>query len=162
MQIRPTQAADFPSILALNHESVRFLSPLDHPRLAALHAQAELHLVVEDDASRVVAFLLALREGAAYDSPNYQWFAGRYPRFLYVDRIVVGEHHHGAGAGKLLYQHVFDHARLIGAEVVACEIDVEPPNPVSERFHAKRGFREMGRQAVASGTKLVSLQVAVL
>jgi predicted GNAT superfamily acetyltransferase len=44
--------------------------------------------------------------------------------------------------------------------VVACEFDVQPPNPASERFHAKFGFIEVGRQSVAGGKKTVSLQTA--
>jgi uncharacterized protein len=161
MELRSAQPADFPSILALNEESVSFLSPLDQPRLSALHQQATLHLVaVEDDA--VIAFILLLREGAAYDSPNYQWFAARYPRFVYVDRVVVSDRHRGRRVANLLYERVFAHARGLGSPVVVCEFDVDPPNPASERFHAKFGFQEVGRQTVAAGKKLVSLQAAIL
>ena len=65
---------DFPAILALNAESVHFLSPLDAPRLQRLHAQAAYHRIVTAGGG-VAAFLLAFREGADYDSPNYRWFA---------------------------------------------------------------------------------------
>jgi hypothetical protein len=41
---------------------------------------------------------------------------------------------------------------------VTCEIDVEPPNPVSARFHARFGFREVGRQQYGEHRKTVSLQ----
>jgi uncharacterized protein len=161
VQLRSAQPADFLPILALNEESVRFLSPLDLPRLAVLHQQATLHLVaVEDDA--VIAFILLLREGAAYNSPNYQWFAARYPCFVYVDRVVVSERHQGRGVANVLYREVFAHARRLGSPLVACEFDVDPPNAASERFHAKFGFQEVGRQTVAEGKKLVSLQAAIL
>jgi len=40
----------------------------------------------------------------------------------------------------------------------ACDFEIEPPNPVSARFHARFGFREVGQQRVAGGTKAVSLQ----
>jgi uncharacterized protein len=161
MQLRPAQSSDFAVILALNEESVRFLSPLDQPRLAVLHEQAARHCVIEHDGA-VIAFVLVLRERAAYDSPNYQWFAARYPRFLYVDRVVVSDGHQGRGIAKLLYEDVFAHARRTSAPLVACEFDVDPPNPASERFHAKFGFREVGRQIVADGKKQVSLQVAAI
>jgi len=68
-RIRPAIAADFPAILALNAALVHFLSPLDAARLRLLHAQAAYHRVAEIDGG-VVAFLLAFREGAAYDSPR--------------------------------------------------------------------------------------------
>lgn len=157
----PTPAAreHFPGILALNAESVRFLSPLSAPQLENLHAHAAYHKVVLDD-GRVVAFLLALAQGAPYDSLNYLWFAARYPRFLYVDRIVVSADAQGRGFASLLYCDLFQSAAALGHEQVVCEFDVDPPNPASEAFHRRFGFTEVGRQRVAGGSKLVSLQSA--
>jgi hypothetical protein len=159
--LRDATPADFPAILALNQASVEVLSPLDGPRLAGLHAEAASHRVVEAG-GRVVAFLLAFREGAGYDSVNYRWFAARYPRFLYVDRVVVDAAARGRGLGARLYDDLEALARAQGVDLLACEIDVAPPNPASTRFHARRGFREVGRQAVQGGTKEVSLQVLAL
>lgn len=159
MPLRSATPADFPAVLALNEESVQFLSPLDDERLAALHAEAALHQVLEED-GQIVAFLLAFREGAAYDSVNYRWFAERYPRFLYIDRVVVSQQLQSKGAGSGLYRHAFAHAADIDVPWLTCEFDVEPPNPVSERFHAKFGFGEVGRQSVQNGKKVVSLQAA--
>ena len=159
MNLRSAQRSDFPSILALNEESVRFLSLLSPERLAALDREAELHVVIEQ-AGEVVAFLLALRQHANYDSVNYQWFELRYPSFLYIDRVVVAHDVQGRGAGSLLYQRAFSHAVEMGIPILACEFDFDPPNPVSERFHTKFGFREVGRQSVADGSKHVSLRVA--
>lgn len=158
MRIRPATTADFDAILALNEESVAVLSPLSRERLAQLQGEAAVRRVVEADGA-VVAFLLAFREGAAYDSPNYRWFASRYERFLYVDRVVVASAARGRGAGALLYRDVFEFAATHSLGLVTCEYDVEPPNPASERFHARFGFREVGRQRLDGG-KLVSLQAA--
>ena len=83
----------------------------------------------------VGAFLLAFREGADYDSPNFRWFAARYDAFLYIDRIVVGQAHRGKGVGIGLYEDLFAFA-------------------TQTRF----GFREVGTQWVAAGRKQVSLQ----
>jgi predicted GNAT superfamily acetyltransferase len=156
--IRPTTPADYPRILELNAEFVRFLSPLSHARLSDLDSEAELSLVVEQQGG-VAAFLLAFREQADYDSVNYRWFAQRYPAFLYIDRIVVGGSLQGQGAGSQLYRQVFAHAVARDLPWVTCEIDCEPPNPLSDRFHARFGFIEVGRQPVPGG-KQVSLQVA--
>ena len=158
MKLRPAAAADADAILALNQESIAVLSPLSRERLAQLQSEAAVHRVIEDDGA-VVAFLLAFREGAAYDSPNYRWFARRYDRFLYVDRVVVSSEARGHGAGALLYRDVFEFAATHSVGLVTCEYDVEPPNPASERFHARFGFREVGRQQLDGG-KLVSLQAA--
>lgn len=159
MTIRPAAAGDFPAVLALNAESVRFLSPLTLQRLVQLHREAALHLVV-DGPDGIAAFLLAFRERAAYDSVNYRWFDQRYARFLYVDRLVVAPALQGTGIGSRLYRQVFETARRDEVPCVTCEFDVDPPNPVSERFHARFGFEEVGRQEVAGGNKTVSLQVA--
>ena len=159
VRIRDAQATDFDAILALNEASVSLLSPLSPQRLTELHAQAALHRVVERD-GEVIGFLLAFREGADYDSPNYRWFAERYPLFLYVDRVVVADAARGHGVGALLYRDMFEFAAASAASLVTCEFDVDPPNLASERFHARFGFREVGRQWVADGRKQVSLQVA--
>jgi predicted GNAT superfamily acetyltransferase len=161
LALRAANEADFPAILALNDESVHFLSPLDDARLAALHAEAALHQVAVD-AGEIAAFLIALREGAKYDSENYRWFAARYLRFLYVDRVVVGAAHRGKQLGARLYEALFAFARASEVSTIACEYDVDPPNPAAQRFHARLAFREIGTQVVAGGKKRVSLQLLEL
>lgn len=159
MKIRTAGSNDFDAVLALNLESERFLSPLTRERLDSLHRAADLHQVLEVE-GQVVAFVLALREGADYDSVNYRWFVERYERFLYVDRVVVAAAQHGRGFGRALYERVFSRARATKVPVVTCEYDVEPRNLPSERFHQAFGFAEVGRQSVAGGKKQVSLQAA--
>jgi predicted GNAT superfamily acetyltransferase len=159
MRIDDASHGDFDAILALNQASVHFLSTMDRERLQHLHAQAALHRVARGD-GRVAAFLLAFREGSAYDSVNYRWFAQRYARFLYIDRVVVDDACRGQGLGRALYEDLFGQARAMGVPVVTCEFDIEPPNRVSARFHTAFGFREVGTQAVPPTGKRVSLQEA--
>jgi predicted GNAT superfamily acetyltransferase len=155
--IRDARPADFAAILALNDESVHFLSPLTAERLEALDRSAAYHKVVESDGG-IAAFLLAFREGAPYDSPNYLWFAEHYTRFLYIDRIVVAPARRSRGFGAALYDDIAAFAARTGAPWLTCEFDIEPPNPGSMRFHARMGFREVGTQAIGGGKKRVSLQ----
>jgi predicted GNAT superfamily acetyltransferase len=161
--LRDARPRDFARILALNAASVQFLSPLTAQRLALLHGQSAYHRVVEavsdGDAG---AFLLAFREGSAYDSVNYRWFAQRYERFLYIDRIVVGASLRGQGVGRRMYEDLFAFARETGAQRVALEFDIDPPNEASRRFHANYAFVEVGSQAVDYADKRVSMQVAEL
>lgn len=72
-------------VLALNNEHAKELSWLDADRLVALAGRAFLARRI----GAVDAFLLAFDQDADYDSPNFLWFRSRYPRFVYVDRIVV-------------------------------------------------------------------------
>ncbi len=155
--LRDATSGDFVEVLALNDESVHFLSPLGSDRLVALHRSAAYHRVVEIG-GEIAAFLLAFREGAPYDSPNYLWFVERYPRFLYIDRIVVAPMHRSRGFGAMLYDDIASFAAQCGAPWLMCEFDIEPPNPGSMRFHERMGFREVGTQAIAGGKKRVSLQ----
>jgi len=159
--IRDAVPADYPAILAINLESEHVLAPLDHAQLARLHAMAD-RLRVVDVGGQVAAFLIVLREGASYESPNYRYFAARRDRFLYVDRIVVAVEYQGQGWGGALYRELFEHARKVGVPRVTCEVDVVPPNEGSHQFHSRFGFRELGRQWVADGRKQVSLQEAAV
>ena len=157
MIIRDIRPDDFAYILALNEESVRFLSPLTAERLAWLDGLSSYHRVVEVKGD-VAAFLLALREGTAYDSPNYRWFAEHCDQFLYIDRVVVSSKCRGQGLGDRLYEDLIAYARQHSVPQVTCEFDIDPPNEVSRRLHRKFGFREVGTQSVAAGAKRVSLQ----
>jgi uncharacterized protein len=153
-EIRDATLTDFPAILALNAESVRFLSPLDAGRLAELHQQASYHRVI-DSPDGVAGFMLAFADNAIYSSPNYGWFAARYRGFVYIDRVVVAATARKQGIARMLYEDVWEHAKRIGAATITCEIDVLPPNPESLSFHERLGFLEVGQQQV--GAKRVSL-----
>jgi uncharacterized protein len=157
--VRDAQVEDFGTIVELNAAVVQQTSPMDLQRLHELAQLASHHTVAEVD-GRVAAFLLAMREGAPYQNDNYAWFAARLAQFLYVDRIVVGADFAGLKIGRRLYHDLFDRARSQGVSAITCEYSIDPPNPASQRFHDSFGFRELGQQWVADGTKRVSLQVA--
>jgi predicted GNAT superfamily acetyltransferase len=100
------------------------------------------------------AFLIAFDEGAAYASPNFLWLKRRLSRFVYVDRVVVAAHARGQGLAASLYGEVFRRTRDSGRTIIACEVNLAPPNPASDAFHARLGFGEIGR-AGAPGEKRV-------
>lgn len=161
MTIRKLEMKDYDRVLELNDESVHFLSPLTNDKLESIISQSEMVNVIEAD-GRVEAFVLTLKEGKEYDSVNYLWFSNHYDHFLYIDRVVVSLQMQGKGLGNILYESVFSHAKLIGVPYVAAEIDINPPNPGSLKFHEKFGFVKVGKQTVAQGKKVVSLQVVEL
>jgi len=161
MALRRVTQADSPAILALNDDSVHFLSPLGAERLEALDRAAAYHKVVDID-GEIAAFLLAFREGAPYDSPNYLWFVEHYPRFLYIDRVVVAASHRGSGLGALLYDDIAASAARAGVPWLTCEFDIDPPNPASQRFHKRMGFHEVGTQSIGGGRKRGSRQAKAI
>jgi predicted GNAT superfamily acetyltransferase len=160
VRILPATPEHFAAILALNEESVAVLAPLSRERLELLGSLASYHRVAVDGGD-VVGFVLAVGSGTPHDSVNFQWFAARYASFLYVDRVAVAASRWGAGVGGLLYKDLFAFARREGYGLVTCEIDLDPPNPRSVRFHEGFGFAEVGSQQVehvAGRPKRVSLR----
>jgi predicted GNAT superfamily acetyltransferase len=140
--VRELARADWPAVLELNEASVRELSPLDEARLQYILVLAHAALVVDRE-GEVAAFAIAIGPGTPYDSANYRWFAERYERFLYLDRIAVGAAHRRHGLGALLYGAMEQAARPFGQMV--CDVNVRPRNDASLGFHAARGYEDVGR-----------------
>ena len=159
VEIRKSTPSDFEAIIALNDAEVQQTSPMDLKRLIALVEMAAYSRVATVD-GQVAAFIIALRDGAPYENDNYSWFASHFPNFLYVDRVVVSAQFSGRTIGSKLYDDLFAFARQTGVSKITCEYNIIPPNLASRAFHDKYGFRELGTQWVAGGTKQVSLQAA--
>ena len=153
--IRDCTAMDYDTVLHLNEDAIPAVSRITRDDLAHLHDQA-LSLRVAIMGERIAGFLLALRQGADYGSPNYKWFSQKYPIFGYVDRVVVGSLYRGGGVGRLLYADLRENCG--DARVLCCEVNLRPPNPGSLAFHHVLGFREVGQQTTEDGSKRVSLQ----
>jgi len=139
------------ALLALNNEHAQELSWLEPARLQHLVEQAFMARRV----GNLDAFLLAFDQSAQYDSPNFLWFRSRYPRFVYVDRIVVTSTARGRGLARTLYDDLFENAVAAGHERVVCEVNTQPPNPASDAFHAALGFVEVGTASVYDDSRTV-------
>ena len=157
-EIQPLDPTQAMRVLALNNEHAEELSWLDAARLAELIGRAFLARRI----GSVDAFLLAFDQDADYDSPNFLWFRPRYPRFVYVDRIVVARRARGRGHARRLYDDLFQHARRAGHQRIVCEVNLEPPNPASDAFHAALGFSEVGLATIHGGSKIVRYLARVL
>ena len=101
------------------------------------------------------AFLLAFEQTDDYDGGHFHWFRGRFDKFLYIDRVVVAADCRRKGYGAMLYVDLFARAAALGHATVVCEVNVQPPNPVSDRFHAAHAFEEVGMAAIDDGAKTV-------
>jgi predicted GNAT superfamily acetyltransferase len=139
------------ALLALNNDHAQELSWLEAAKLRDLVNQAFSARRI----GAVDAFLLAIDQSARYDSPNFLWFGDRYPRFVYVDRIVVAESARGRGHARRLYQDLFAQAARAGHDRVVCEVNSRPANPQSDAFHDALGFSEVGRAVIHDGRKAV-------
>jgi predicted GNAT superfamily acetyltransferase len=150
---------DESAMLALNDAHWAETSALEAPMLHALISQA-LHVGLRNRGRD--AFLIALDQDALSASPNFQWFKNRYRRFVYVDRVIVAPAQRGRGVARGLYEELFAAAAHAGHSLVGCEVNVEPPNPVSDAFHEALGFSEVGRAAIHDGAKLVRYLVRMI
>ncbi|MEC9343938.1 MAG: GNAT family N-acetyltransferase [Pseudomonadota bacterium] len=161
LPIRPVQDADLASILDLNNRHASELSWLEPDTLARLVEQS-FFCRVAGPSDGVRAFLLTFDQDAAYDSPNFLWFRARYPRFVYVDRVVVDPAARGRGLARLLYGELAAEAARAGHRHVTAEVNADPPNPVSDAFHRAIGFTPVGEAAIHGGTKTVRYWVLAL
>ncbi|MGV8970123.1 MAG: GNAT family N-acetyltransferase [Microbacteriaceae bacterium] len=151
-----------PQALALNNANVPAVSVSDDAGIAALLELSEVALAVVDEAEpeTLLGFALLMAPGSAYSSENYRWFDSHRTEFLYLDRIVVADSAQNQGVGRAIYDAVFEAARERNLIEVTCEVNVDPPNPGSLRFHDRLGFTEVGQLSTKGGSVVVSLLAA--
>src|ERR1700730_8181298 len=140
-------AADEAAILELNNAHEVELSRLDGARLRHLLAAA-YHARM---APAGVGFLCACAPAAECDGVPCAWFRDRFKDFVYVDRVVVAHEARGRGIARALYADLFRRAESDGHSMICCEVNVDPPNPASDAFHASLGFHEIGRASMPNG-----------
>jgi predicted GNAT superfamily acetyltransferase len=150
--VRDITAADLGAIHAINEASAPGVHPEPPEKLAAITQESCIALVVEIDGV-VAGFCQVLPPAASYGSSNYAWFSARYDDFIYLDRVAVAAEHRGRGVGSRLYDEV---ERRTRAAWFTLEVNLRPRNDGSLRFHARKGFVEVGQQETDYGA-LVSL-----
>ena len=144
-------------MLALNAAFEAETSTLDRARLTRWVNSAYLALAVNHGHD---GFVITLdQDCAVYDSPNFRWFTARLARFVYIDRIIVAPHAQRSGLGRELYRMVIQRMARTGHDTLACEVNLDPPNPRSERFHASLGFTRLGDGAPYGDQRRVAYMV---
>ena len=156
---RKIEFADLVRVLEINNANTPGVSELTFAELESdlnnsLHA-----LAIDNERGDVCAFCITFDPNAPDAGANHQWFAERYKSFVYLDRIAIDSNHQNRGLGALLYQAV-EQRMLDSSEysLLCCEVNLEPPNPGSLRFHKRIGFSECGVQSTASGYAVTYLQ----
>jgi uncharacterized protein len=139
--------ADVDALLALNNANAVETSLLDRAKLARMISAAFFARTIDGNQ----ALLLAFDQSSDYEGVNFRWFRERYPRFIYVDRIIVAETARGRGIARGLYADLFIEARVHGQHLIAAEVNRTPPNPASDAFHERLGFVDVGRGSPSPG-----------
>jgi uncharacterized protein len=150
--IRDITAADLGAIHVINEAGTPGVHSESPAQLAAITHESCIAIVAEVG-GLVAGFCQVLPPGANYQSDNYQWFSARYDDFVYLDRVAVAEEYRGRGIGSRLYDEVERRSR---ASWFTLEVNLRPRNDGSLRFHARKGFVEVGQQETDYGA-LVSL-----
>jgi len=153
--LRDVEDSDLELVLQMNEIAVPAVSSIDivQMRWFATHA-AYFRVATREDV--IGAFMIGMRPGTDYASPNYRWFCDAYDDFGYVDRIVVATEARRHGLATRIYR---DFEAALPAEVTAltCEVNIEPPNESSMQFHERFGFERVGSQKTDGGAKEVAL-----
>jgi predicted GNAT superfamily acetyltransferase len=160
LAIRDVREHDLDAVLALNNTAGRSILALDAARLRYFFDHADYFRVAEID-GHLAGFLIALRNGADYHSPNYRWFSERYQDFAYIDRIVIANAYRRHGLGRIFYCDVCSYAEM-RVPVLTCEVFLEPRDDVVVLFHGTYGFQEVGQQRMGEDGPQVSLLAMAL
>ena len=144
--VRNIEIADLPRVLEINNANTPGVSELTFTELET-DLENSLHaLSINNEQGEVCAFCITFDPGAPDAGDNHRWFAERYKSFVYLDRIAIDSNHQNRGLGLVLYQAVEQHMLNSGEySLLCCEVNLEPPNPGSLRFHQRIGFIEVGQ-----------------
>jgi len=146
--VRNIEITDLARVLEINNANTPGVSELTLSELETdvkncLHA-----LAIDNQHGEVCAFCITFAPDAPAAGVNHQWFAERYESFVYLDRIAIDSTYQNLGLGVLLYQSVEQQMIDSGQHsLLCCEVNLEPPNPGSLRFHHRIGFTEVGQHS---------------
>ena len=158
--IRDARSDDLDAVLSLNEAVVPAVNSITLDEMRWFAGNAAYFRVAADDA-RIAAFLIGLRPGIDYESPNYRWFCKRYEDFGYIDRVAVDPGVRRSGLASKLYDD-FRESLPGSVKVMTCEVNIRPPNESSMRFHERYGFERIATQQTEGGSKEVALMVRCL
>jgi predicted GNAT superfamily acetyltransferase len=164
-EIQPLHSAT-QLLLTLNNNHSVELSPLTLPELDQIIRASFFSATINDSD----ALLICFDQSFPHDHENLRWLRTFFKssrsegaasdhqspeNFVYVDRVVVSPAARGKGYARALYTDLFQRAKSAGHTRIACEINLDPPNPVSDAFHASLGFSEIGRAPICNNSKTV-------
>ena len=158
LKIKTAGRNDLQNLLKLNQSNLPHVGSISMPDMAHLYNQAVYFRVAEFE-GQTAGFLIAFEPEAKYDSLNFLWFKSHYDAFVYIDRIVVAPEARRKGIAVRLYQDLELFAADRKIPIMACEYNLQPKNEVSQEFHQRYGFKEVGTQDTENGKKTVSLQI---
>ena len=87
-------------LYALNQANTPAVGSIESVKLfKSLLLLANINLLIKQN-NTLVGFLVSMRDNSTYTSLNYQYFAAKYKKFIYIDRIAIRSDKRQKGAGK--------------------------------------------------------------
>ena len=142
MEIRNLAPANIEAIWAINEQGLPGTGRVSEQEISDLLQFSSLSVGVFDG-NELLGFVICLPPRTRYGSLNYQWFNDHYNAFVYVDRIAVSTLQRNQGVGTKLYDAVVAYSKE-GKIPIAAEVNLNPPNPGSIRFHERFHFEQVG------------------
>jgi predicted GNAT superfamily acetyltransferase len=164
-QIQPVHSATEPLLTLNNNHSVE-LSPLTLSELDQIIRASFFSATINDSD----ALLISFDQSFPHEHENVTWLRAHFQnirtqnsdldkdgrdKFAYVDRVVVSPAARGKGYARAHYTDLFARAKSAGHTRIVCEVNLDPPNPVSDSFHASLGFHEIGHAPIRGHAKTV-------
>ena len=156
-KLRDAKHSDIEKIVLINESAIPAVNYVSYKEFEWFLYRKLYFKIAENSHGDISGFLLVLPSGLEYKSLNYKWFSDKYDKFAYIDRIVIMDEFKKNGIGKSLY---LDLEKNIGEyQLIACEFNIEPPNPISKKFHESLNYENVGYQFTENETKKVSLMI---
>ena len=147
---------DFKEIIALNTRFESYLSPLSNSKLLFLLKESIFAKSIRVK-QKLIGFLITIPPNSVYNSINYNWFNKKYNSFIYIDRVCISNEFQRHGLGQYFYGEVKSNFKKNTKRMV-CEVNIFPRNKISESFHMRYGFKEVGKLKSKNSLKVVSLK----
>ena len=132
-------------------EQIFLINQENTPEVGSLSSITELQNLIKLSSinyyvifeNKLIGFMICFRESSDYKSMNYKFFCKKETKFLYIDRIAIKNEYRRKGIGKSLYKKLDSIANDKNLPL-CCEVNKEPLNDISIRFHKDFGFYEVG------------------
>ena len=153
---RFAEIQDFHHILEINIEGQPGVAVLDHAELLRLADLTDYIKVLEID-GQMAGYFIAFLKKSNYDGEEFQWFQKTLnSEFLYIDQVAIAEEYRCNGLAKKFYRDAEHFAIQFSILQLVCEVNIDPPNFTSLKFHSSLGFREV-TQLTTQDDRRVSL-----
>jgi predicted GNAT superfamily acetyltransferase len=154
--VRPVRVDDYVEILRINSEASPHVAKLDECELDRLVTLARVAWVA-DSTTGVCGYLLAMSNTDDYDGEEFRSFRQRLTEpFMYVDQIAIDFDARRTNVASQMYERLMRWSHEHSRFVLCCEVNVQPPNSASMKFHERLGFESLGEMRTCDG-RLVAL-----